>query len=186
MNTPRLGEDDRYGLPARAEAATRANRPSHLVALAGMVLFLAVVVALFAWRADAGAAKQLRRVSTDLDMLRARADHLAALRDELAAAPTDDRYRPIPDVLSRMSNIATEAGLASVPVPTAGANTFQESRRLTYRYTNVRAESLAPVIAWANLATERVPGMHVTAVKVVPQPNAWQVELNFARFERLD
>ncbi len=185
--TRRLSDDDRYALATRADAGARANRPAHLVAVAGLALLLCLTIAAFAWRADAGAARSLRRESSTLDSIRVRADRLAELQADLAAAPTDDRYRPIPDILSRMSNLATEAGMTgAVPVPVTGSNPYQESRRLTYRYQNLRVESLEPVISWINLASERVPGIHPTAVKVVPQANAWQVEIVFARYERLN
>jgi hypothetical protein len=183
----RLSDDDRYSLAARAEAGARANRPGHLVAIAGLALLLCLTVAAFAWRADASAAKTLRRESFTLDNIRVRADRLAELKADLAAAPTDDRYRPIPDILSRMSNLATEAGIAgSIPVPTTGTNLFQESRRLTYQYRNLRVDSLEPVVRWINLCTERIPGLHPTGIKITPQANAWQVDIMFARYERLN
>ncbi len=186
-DTRRLSDDDRYSLAARAEAGARANRPTHLVAIAGLALLLCLVVAGFAWRADSAAARSLRRESFTLDNIRVRADRLAELRADLASAPTDDRYRPIPDILSRMSNLATEAGMTgTVPVPTTGTNLFQESRRLTYQYRNLRVDSLDAVIRWVNLCTERIPGLHPTGIKITPQANAWQVDIMFARFERLN
>lgn len=33
---------------------------------------------------------------------------------------------------------------------------------------------------------QRIPGLHVIGVKIVPQANAWQVDIIFARFERLE
>lgn len=183
----RLSDDDRYSLAARADAGARANRPTHLVAIAGLALLLCLTVAAFAWRADASAASALRRESSTLDNIRVRADRLAELRADLAAAPTDDRYRPIPDILSRMSNLATEAGLTgTIPVPVTGSNPFQESRRLTYQYRNLRVDSLEPFVRWVNLCIERIPGLHPTGIKITPQANAWQVDIMFARFERLN
>lgn len=186
-DTQRLSDDDRYSLAARADAGARANRPTHLVAIGALALLLCLTVAAFAWRADASAAKLLRRESFTLDSIRIRADRLAELRADLAAAPTDDRYRPVPDILSRMSNLATEAGITgSIAVPTTGTNLFQESRRLTYQYRNLRVDSLESVVRWVNLCIERIPGLHPTGIKITPQANAWQVDIMFARFERLN
>ncbi len=185
--TRRLSDDDRYSLATRAESGTRANRPTHLVALGALALLLTVTVTAFAWRADARAARQLRNASFEVDNIRLRAERLAELRAVQAAAPTDDRYRPIPDILSRMSNIAREAGIqGTLSVPTTGTNPYQESRRITYRYMGLRLESLEPLAAWVNLAMQRIPGLHVIGVKIVPQANAWQVDIIFARFERLE
>ncbi len=185
--TLRLSDDDRYALATRADAGTRANRPSHLVAIGGLALLLCLIIAAFAWRADAGAAKALNHESSILEDIRVRADRLAELKADLAAAPTDDRYRPIPDILSRISNLATEAGMTSaIPVPATGSNPYQESRRLTYQYRNLRVESLEPVVAWINLTTQRIPGLHPTGIKLTPQANAWQVDIMFARYERLN
>lgn len=186
-DTQRLNDDDRYSLAARAESGARANRPTHLVAIAGLALLLCLTVAAFAWRADASAARMLRRESFTLDSIRVRSDRLAELKADLAAAPTDDRYRPVPDILSRMSNLATEAGMTgTIPVPTARTQPFQESRRLTYQYLNLRVDSLESVVRWVNLCTERIPGLHPAGIKITPQANAWQVDILFARFERLN
>lgn len=185
--TRRLSDDDRYSLATRAEAGTRANRPTHLVALGAIVLLLTLTVAAFAWRSDARAARQLRNASFELDNIRLRADRLAELRAVQAAAPTDDRYRPIPDILSRMSTIAREAGIeGTLSVPTTATTPFQESRRITYRYLGLRMNSLEPLANWVNQAGQQIPGLHVVGVKIVPQANAWQADIIFARFERLE
>lgn len=188
MNDPRrLTDDDRYALAARAEAGARANRPTHLVALAGALLVLALIVVLFAWRADAGAAGRLARAAGDLRAIEQRAARLAELESQLATSPDDDRHRPIPDMLSRLGATAREAGLESVPdVPRQINDPADNARRVNYVYTNVRSESLERLVRWVSLTTERIPGMHVRRLSVKPQPNAWAIDVTFARYERLD
>lgn len=182
----RLSEDDRYQLASRADAGARSNRPSHLIAIAGLVLVVTLAVALFAWRSDAAAGRRMRSRTSELITLRDRAERLSTLQAQLAGSPAEDRNRPIPDLLSRMGSLATEAGLATVPAPPRTANdAFPDARRINYSYT-VRDESIENLIGWVELATQRIPGLHARRVMLKPQPNAWTLDVTFARFERLD
>jgi hypothetical protein len=182
-----LTDDDRYGLAARAEAGARANRPTHLVALAVIVLLVTLAVTLFAWRSDAGAARRLRNESVGLASVRVASDRLAELRAQLETAPGEDRNRPIPDMLSRLSNLAREAGLETAPpIPKQSFDAATNARRVNYVYEGVRTESLEAMVRFADLAVERIPGMHIRRFSVSPQPNAWLVHLTFSRYERTE
>lgn len=182
----RMTEDDRYQLASRAEAVARANRPTHLVFFAALVLGVALVVAILAWRADAGAGRSLRNRVAELTQIRDRADRLATLRAQLAGSPAEDRNRPIPDLLSTMGALAREAGLSDPPaVPSTDNDPFEGARRVSYTYT-VRDESVENLVGWVELATERIPGMHTRRITLKPQANAWTMDVTFARFERLD
>lgn len=184
---PRLSDDDRYELASRAEARARANRPGHLVALGALGVIVGLLVAAFAWRADAGSARRLDQAASDVATLRTQAERLAELRTQMATSSGEDRYRDIPDILSRLGNLAREAGLESVPsVPRQTNDAMTNARRVNYLYENVRDGSLEDLVRWAELATERIPGMHVRSITIRPQPDAWSMNVTFARFERLD
>lgn len=188
MTTPaRLTEDDRYTIAARAEAGARANRPTHLVAIGMLAVIVALTFTAFAWRADASAAKRLNSAASELTLIRDRSERLTALQAQLATATDEDVNRPIPDLLSRLENLAREAGLDSVPaVPRQVNEPTTDARRVNYIYTNVRSDSIERLVRWSTLTTERIPGMHVRRFAVRPQANAWALDITFARYERLD
>ena len=189
---PRLTEDDRYQLAARADAGTRANRPTHLVALALVVLFVALLAALVGWRSDASASNELERRAREMAQISERADRLAQLAAQLANAGDAELNQPIPDMLSRLQNLAREAGLDTLPdVPRTDNEAFDNARRVNYRYdarsrNQVRDASLEKLLTWVNLVTERIPGVHVRQISLTPQANAWSMEVTFARYERLE
>jgi len=188
----RLTEDDRYQLAGRAEASTRANRPTHLVAIALVVLAVAVLGVLVGWRSDSSASRELSRRSAELAQINERADRLTELTAQLANTSNAELNRPIPDMLSRLQNLAREAGLATLPdVPRTDNEAFDNARRVNYRYdarsrNQVRDASLEKLLTWVNLVTERIPGMHVRQISLTPQANAWSMEVTFARYERLE
>jgi hypothetical protein len=188
----RLSEDDRYEIAARAEAGARANRPTHLVLIGGLALLIAAGGAGLAWRADAAAASALKRKSNELVLINERSSVLADLVQRQIEAPQDDQNAPIPDMLSRLQNAAREAGLDTLPeVPRTENESFQNARRVNYRYTardrsQVRDQSLEKMLTWISLATERIPGLYVRQISLKPQANAWMMEVTFARYERIE
>lgn len=189
----RLSDDDRYQLAARAEAGTRANRPTHLVLLAGVVLIASVLGAAYGYRADRTAAKQLERTSTELALIKDRSERLATLVAETSDPNATDLNGPIPEIFSRLGNLAREAGLETIPaVPQTDNESFANARRVNYKYENgrgrvpIRDPSLEKMLTWVSLVTERIPGMHVRHISLTPQANSWMMEVTFARFERLE
>lgn len=189
----RLTDDDRYELAARAEAGARANRPTHLVLIAGLVLVAAVLGAAFGWRADSKAAKALDRGSRELTLINDRAERLATLEAETSDPDTQNLNSPIPELFSRLGNLAREAGLETIPqVPQTDNESFPDARRVNYKYENgrsrnpIRDPSLEKMLTWVSLVTERIPGMHVRHLSLTPQANSWMMEVTFARFERLE
>jgi len=188
----RLTEDDRYEIAARAEAGARANRPTHLVLIAGLALFVAAAAAGLGWRADSGAAQSLRIKSNELVTINERSAVLAGLVQQQVESPQDDRNAPISDMLSRLENAAREAGLDTLPgVPRTENESFQNARRVNYRYSSrdrnqVRDQSLEKLLTWVSLATERIPGLYVRHISLKPQQNAWLMDVTFARYERFE
>lgn len=190
--TARLTEDDRYELAARAEAGSRANRPTHLVTLGLVVLCVSLCAAVLGWSADARAAGDLGKRSRELALIKDRAGRLADLNAQAATAGAEDLNRPIPDMLSRLQSLAREAGLTVLPeVPRTETESFTDARRVNYRYSvrdrsQLRDPSLEKMLAWVSLVVERIPGMHVRQIALTPAANAWTMEITFARFERLE
>ncbi|MFK7882896.1 MAG: hypothetical protein AB8F26_01780 [Phycisphaerales bacterium] len=191
----RMSEDDRYELAARAEAGARSNRPTHLVLIGAVILFVSVMGVAFAWRSDTKAAKSLERSTTQLTLIKDRAERLATLEAQASDPESQDLNGPIPEILSRLENLAREAGLEAIPtVPIQDNDGYQDARRVSYVYkngrgrqqTSIRDPSLEKMLTWVSLVTERIPGMHVRHISLTPQANAWMLEVTFARFERLE
>jgi hypothetical protein len=138
------------------------------------------------------AASALKRKSNELVLINERSSVLADLVQRQIEAPQDDQNAPIPDMLSRLQNAAREAGLDTLPeVPRTENESFQNARRVNYRYTardrsQVRDQSLEKMLTWISLATERIPGLYVRQISLKPQANAWMMEVTFARYERIE
>jgi len=182
-----IGADDRYELAARASSHERASRPTHLVVFA-LVLFMAALVTLaLAWRASAGAESSLRAAqssSAEIERLLTRINELEAAAAEQTG---DDPYRPIPDLLTRLTRLAEQVGLENplaLPENTS-PRVFGSSRRLAYPYT-IRDASLGRVLEWIETAMDRIPGLRVRKLTLTPNQRNWVVQVTLTRYERIE
>ena len=183
----RLSADDRYELASRASAHERRARPSHLVALGAIALMVSLIVLGLGWRAEKNATRALERAGSTSAQVDRLVAQIRTLEQAAAAPRGDDPFVPVPDLLSRLTQMGVQAGLQNeVPLPRSTApRTEGSARLLTYPYT-VRDVSLERVLAWIEMATERIPGLSVRELTLNPAPTSWVVKVTFTRYERIE
>jgi len=181
----RLSADDRYDLAVSADAASRRNRPSHLVVFAGLFFVVACAVLGFA-------SCEARQASDDLDSRVSQRDAIASMLAELkameqAADPDADAVNdPYPGFRSKMEEIAQQVGLSEAlefadrRTPPSG---IPGVTQVTYDY-EIEEPTLEPLLAFARAATEQVPGTRIGGLRLRPRPDKWQMDIKFERFER--
>lgn len=182
---PPMSPDERYDQAVIALAATRRNRPRHLVALGGAALALAALLLLVAWTSRRAAAAEVQREQTELATIAQLEAELAQLRAAAAATPDSARiFETPPRILSQFVELATEAGMTeNPPIPRTRSINIDGGKRVEWPYT-ITTPSLQIPLEWIRLCMERIPGTFVSGLKVRPQGNQWQVEVVFARYER--
>ncbi len=181
----RLSADDRYDLAVAAGAASRRNKPSHLVVFAGVIFVIACGVLGFtsceASRAD--------------DQLSARASQLASIADMLAeiraiqqaADPEAEAvYEPYPGFRSKMEEVAKEIGLSEelqFPRQNRPPTGLPGVAQVTFDY-EISEPTLGPLLAFAEAATEKIPGTRIASIDLRPRADNWQMKIRFERWER--
>lgn len=183
----RLSADDRYELASRASAHERRARPAHLVAMGAIALMISLIVLGFGWRAEKSATRALQRAGTTSSEVERLVAQIQTLERTASEPKGDDPFVPIPDLLSRLTQMGVQAGLQNeVPLPRSTApRTEGAARLLIYPYT-VRDVSLERVLAWIDMATERIPGLSVRELTLNPAPTSWVVKVTFSRYERIE
>lgn len=182
----RLSADDRYDLAISGESASRRNRPSHLVVIAGFVFVAACAVLGFSScessRANADLNRRISQQTKIADMLA----ELAAI--ERADDPEADAvFDPYPGFRSKMEEIAAEVGL-SEKLEFAKRNSAQDvpgAARVSFDYS-IEEPTLGPMLAFARAATEQIPGTYVAGIKLRPRPDKWEMDIKFERWERIN
>lgn len=183
----RIGADDRYELAARASAQERRSRPTHLVVIGTLALLVAIVALALGWRASAGAERTLRAnqaESAEIERLLTRIRTLEAAEEQQAGS---DPFRPIPDLLTRLTRLGEEVGLANpLSLPeNMSPRVYGSSRRLSYPYT-VRDPSLDRVLEWIERSMQEIPGLRVRKLAISPNPRFWVVQVTLSRYERIE
>jgi hypothetical protein len=183
--TTRIGSDERYELAASAAASERRARPTHLVVLGALALMVTMIATGLGWRASANAERDLARLQRDAASISSLVAQIESLEAAAAEQSGDDPYTPIPDLLSRLSQLAEQVGLEyPLALPkNQEPQTRGSSRLLIYPYT-IRDSSLSRVLEWIDQALTRVPGLRVRALKLTPSARNWVVEVTLARYER--
>jgi hypothetical protein len=181
----RLSPDDRYDLAVSADAASRRNRPSHLVVFAGIVFVVSCAVLGFA-------SCEARQAADDLDRRASQRDSVASMLAELdamarAADPeADAANEPYPGFRSKMEEIATQVGLSEAlefPDRRTPPSGIPGVAQVTYDY-EIEEPTLLPLLSFARAATEQIPGTRIGGIKLRPRPDKWQMDIKFERFER--
>jgi len=182
-----IGADDRYELAARASARERASRPTHLIALSLVLFMIATVALALGWRANTGAVASLSESRTRSSEVERLLSRIADLQAAEAQQTGDDPFRPIPDLLTRLTRIAEEVGLENplaLPENTS-PRVFGSSRRLAYPYT-IRDSSLERVLEWIERSMDRIPGLRVRELTLTPNRRNWVVQVTLSRYERIE
>jgi len=182
----RTADDARFQMTMAAAGAERRNRPRWLPALALAALLLALIAMLASIGRRASAAAELRAAREH----RARIGALVAELEQLQETPTDpmaaQEGADIHDLLSKIENYATEAGLKEKPrIPnTREEDKSDEGEYRVYTYADVRDNSIEALLKWIQMVDERVPGMQISTLILKPDGQGWKANVSFRRWVR--
>lgn len=175
----------RLDMTASAAGVERRHRPTGWVVL-GILLLVggAVALGLAVWdrlKADRQAAK----AEADARELVALSARLKAL-ESAAGTSGESLGEPIPNILSRIQRVGTQAGLRSEPTaPRSGRQGERARQAIRYDYDyEARDESPDALLRWAKLSCEEIPGLEVADFRLTPEPNQWHLKVIFSRWER--
>lgn len=180
----RASLDDRFAIASSASSTERVNRPRHLVLLAVLVLIGAFIYLAAALSDRASAIRAMKRQQRDAEKIIATAEELAVFDERAASDPASAFGAPIPMMLSRLEELAKEAGLTQAlshrrgPGETKGGATM-------YRYPyEIRDPNLESVMLWLQKCVEGIPGLEVQSLRIRPEPQSWYVSVTLTRWER--
>lgn len=167
-----------------ADRAERTNRPTSLVVLAAAVLVLALgFVGSYALARSAARAR--------FDQANAREAQVALLVSRLqsfdkANEALREQFAPLANLQTLIADAATASGLKSRPAPQTpvASGAAGDLVRRTWRYNDIREESLDRAFDWINRCVRSVPGLELTGLVVRPETQHWKVEVTFGRWER--
>jgi hypothetical protein len=167
-----------------ASAQEKRNRPVALPLMAAVVLVASLIFAVYSLSARNEAMRARAKGMSDEVAVKQMAEEWDALLRQERDAPGLGLGDKMPNLLSRMENLAREAGLKATP---ANPRTSPDSRPgivvTTYSYAAVKDASLVALMEWVRKATE-IPGMEVTELKLKAEPTDWTVDVTFRRWER--
>lgn len=181
----RLSADDRYELATRAQSQQRLNSPKHLIVLAMMLLFVSLIVLVVAWRSQSSAMEENQITAQNLARIESLISEINTLRASQNSSTDVDIFQPMPDILSRLQNLAQRAelkndlGLPRNPATRPVDNAIYK----TYPYT-VRDPKLENVLNWIKLTQEEIPGLQVNDLSIQPGTQFWTTEVLLVRYER--
>lgn len=185
-DTSRLSADDRYDLALSGNAASRRNKPSHLVIIAGMVFVIACSVLGLTSCQSSKVRDNLKGRVSQRDTVAKLLAELTAI--ERAADPEAEAvFEPYPGFRSKMEEIADQTGLSN-KLEFARRNQSQDAPgavRVTFDYNDIEEDSLGPLLAFAQAATDQIPGTYVAGITLRPRPDKWQMDIKFERWERI-
>jgi hypothetical protein len=185
----RLSDDARFELSLAATAHERRNRPRGILIASIGALVLMTIFAGYGVKARGEARAELRRTLTDQVMVERLADEWTAL-DQRERDPVSGRLnRPIPNLLTRMEELAVQAGIEKPRQPRVTPPEQRGAIRVTqYQYgdnTNpITHPSLSALLEWLRLAQGEELGMEVIGLNLRPDANNWKMTVTFRRWER--
>jgi hypothetical protein len=184
----RLSDDARFELSVAAMSHERRNRPLGIVVVALVAVILAVLYAGYGWSSRNAALASLKRAVNDEAAVEMLATEWKRL-EQAERDPVGRVGRPIPTLLSRMEELAVQAGMDKprppriVPRDQRGGITVKE-----YHYgepTNpVVSPSLSAMLEWLRLAQGEELNMELIGLNLRPDPNNWRMTVTFRRWER--
>jgi hypothetical protein len=181
----RLSADDRFELASRAAMHERQTRPAHYVVF-GILIFVATLIFLaVAWNHNTSANKRLRNnqiAAINVERMIAQIDELELAQSE---SPIDDRFAPIPDILTRFSRIGQQMGLTIDLPRTTPPRTEGGARLHSYQYS-VRDPSLEKILQWIQRSQDQIPGLRVREMTINLNAKAWLVKVTLNRYERIE
>lgn len=179
----RLSDDARYALSAEADAIGRANKPQHLLVIAGIVFVVVSGIAGWAWNQRASAERALEQAERKRDKIGAMVAQLELLEVESLTRPEDEAGRPISDLFSRIESMAQRAGLESrIQIPTVRNESNGDAVRRRYPY-RLSDPSLGNLLSWVAMVEQEIPGMQVYRLSLDPTRNGWTINVTFSRVE---
>lgn len=177
--------DDRYELATRAQNQQRSNSPRHLIMLGALLLVISLIVLGVTWQTQAAAAKTNAQTARDLVKIENLIIEIEALKLAQSSKTEEDIYKPLPDILSTLQNLAKQAqfesdlGLPRNPINRPEGNAILK----TYPYI-VSDPSLEHLLDWVRLAQQQIPGLQVRELSIQPRNQNWTMSVVLARYER--
>lgn len=179
-------DDTRFELAAQAASHERRNRPRLLVFLAAGALLITAITALTGLAGRSRAAGRYQDALDAQARVNAMLQQVAALNNSEAAAGSGAAHDPYPIIYTKIEDAALRAGLARPSPPTepdpqrTGGVIIRQ-----YAYTNVRHDSIGPLLEWLRLAVADVPGLELfQIVSLKPDAAGWNMSVTFRRWER--
>jgi hypothetical protein len=185
---PSAIDELRQDLTTAAASSQRRNTPRFLVLLALLGLVLCTG---WAWHCRSLAKAAAR--DADLAKLKAKEITLAVAKlrgliEAEAAGPGVRASQPMSQLLSVIEAAGARAGLKK-QLPVGGRvpqpRTAEGWQQVRVSYA-LRDESLEAVMKWIDLAQEEIEGLAVSAMKIHPEANEWNVNVTFSRWEKAE
>jgi hypothetical protein len=180
-----LSEEARFELAVAAGAQEKRNRPVGLVVIGCVVLAVSLVLASVALATRNSALHDRRKALADEKAVEQMARDWQGLIAQERLAPGTGVGEKMPGLLSRMEQLAREAGVKTTPQnPQTKVDQKSGIVVTEYTYGNVKDDSLAALLGWIQRALE-IPGMELTGLKLKADAKGWSLdEATFRRWER--
>lgn len=178
-------QDLKFELGAAAARQQKQNRPAQLIAIAGVVFIVALILMIWSVVGRLGAESKLARQESQAKETITLAARLAQLQDAATQSEGAGKFDTITDIRSRLKTAASSSGLkAELPLPKPrtvnNPRSNAQQQRLEYE---VKDESLDAIIRWIEKSQAEIPGLEVFALNLRPEANAWNCKVTFSRWE---
>lgn len=185
MAHPALSDEARFELAMAAAARERRNAPRFLLFLAGLLVLLALVIALFQWRAWSRDGREARIAMARQTAVAAQLTEYAALKAKSGGA--EKEHAGFDKLVSTGESTATQVGLAKPAKPREPERPDVKGnlRYRTWAYARVSSPRAGPLMDWVRLMLERMPGLRVSSIKLTPGADGWKMDVTFAGIERV-
>lgn len=184
----RMSDDGRFELSFAAMSHERRNRPRGFVVLAAIAVVVSVLFAGYGISARGKARSEHQRAVADLVSVEAAALEWRQLED-LERDPNQRIGRPNPLLLSRMEELAVQAGLDRPRQPRMPQPEQRGGITITqYHYGDtqnpITHASLSALLEWVRLAQGEELGMELIGLNLRPDATNWRMTVIFRRWER--